>query len=98
MLFEMGVGNETHFPEAVMVLQEEGFQAFDSFNRKCHLLGKQVIAVLKKANNGAHLSACSLIYDKITFSYHTDPRTTFLKKTHKAISLHKTCLQPEEYD
>ena len=75
MLFEMGVGNETHFPEAVMALQQEHFEAFGSFNRKCHLLAKQVIAVLKQADSRAHLSACSLTYCKMTFNnYHRDPK------------------------
>jgi len=44
MLFERGLGNEAHFPEAPMTPQDEHSQATSLFIRKCHLLDKRVIA------------------------------------------------------
>lgn len=38
MLFETGVGNETHFPEAGMSLQCPHFESASLFDTKCHLM------------------------------------------------------------
>lgn len=45
VLFETGVGNEKHFPEAVMTLWDEHFQDNGLFNTKGHLVGKWLTAV-----------------------------------------------------
>lgn len=55
VLFETAVGNEAHFPEAVMTLQDEHFQSSSFFGTKGHLMGKWVIALRRQTDGCTEL-------------------------------------------